>query len=280
MEALDRQLAANLAANLEAERLYKARAEADVEKVAAARAEEVREVEKVVSRVVIVGGGCAGVFTAKALKGAISKGILEVTLVTPTEYVEWHGGHIRGLAVPKEADRSFAPSVVACVKGAKVVQGKAISVTSDAIIVASRGQSEPVTVPYDLLVIATGGRYANPTTAFLKSPEVRSRFSIAAGLPHPCRLADDVPRHPLPQNATGFKERVAEIQAKSAALVSAKTVTIVGAGATGIELACDICHFYPQVQVRSMLDRVCHDLLAPKSKLALPRPLRALMAQS
>ena len=193
MEALDRQLAANLAANLEAERLYKARAEADVEKVAAARAEEVREVEKVVSRVVIVGGGCAGVFTAKALKGAISKGILEVTLVTPTEYVEWHGGHIRGLAVPKEADRSFAPSVVACVKGAKVVQGKAISVTSDAIIVASRGQSEPVTVPYDLLVIATGGRYANPTTAFLKSPEVRSRCSIAAGLPHPSRLADNTP---------------------------------------------------------------------------------------
>jgi NADH dehydrogenase FAD-containing subunit len=146
------------------------------------------------SRVVIVGGGLGGVFTAKALKGAISKGILEVTLVTPAEFVEWPGGHIRGLAVPKEADRSFAPSVVACVKGAKVVQGKAISVTSDAVMVASNGQSEPVTVPYDLLVIATGGRYANPTTAFLKSPEVRSRCSIAAGLPHLSRLADNTPR--------------------------------------------------------------------------------------
>ena len=146
------------------------------------------------SRVVIVGGGLGGVFTAKALKGAISKGVLEVTLVTPAEFVEWPGGHIRGLAVPKEADRSFAPSVVACVKGAKVVQGKAISVTSDAVMVASNGQSEPVTVPYDLLVIATGGRYANPTTAFLKSPEVRSRCSIAAGVPHLSRLADNTPR--------------------------------------------------------------------------------------
>jgi NADH dehydrogenase FAD-containing subunit len=146
------------------------------------------------SRVVIVGGGLGGVFTAKALKGAISKGILEVTLVTPAEFVEWPGGHIRGLAVPKEADRSFAPSVVACVKGAKVVQGKAISVTSDAVMVASNGQSEPVTVPYDLLVIATGGRYANPTTAFLKSPEVRPRCSIVAGLPHLSRLADNTPR--------------------------------------------------------------------------------------
>ena len=231
------------------------------------------------THIVIVGGGCGGVFTAKGLKGAIGKGIVEVTLVTPSEFVEWPSGNLRGLTVPKEADRAFAPSVVDCVKGATVVQGKAISVTSDAVIVAS-DQSEPVTVPYDLLVIATGGRYANPTTAFLKSPEVRSRCSIAAGLPHPCRLADDVPRHPLPQNATGLKERVAEMQAKSSALASAKTVTIVGAGATGIELACDICHFYPQVQVRSMLDRVCHDLLAPKSKLALPRPLRALMAQS
>ena len=49
-----------------------------------------------------------------------------------------------------------------------------------------------------------------------------------------------------------------EMQAKSSALASAKTVTIVGAGATGIELACDICHFYPQTKVRSMLDRECH----------------------
>ena len=146
------------------------------------------------THIVIVGGGCGGVFTAKGLKGAIGKGIVEVTLVTPSEFVEWPSGNLRGLTVPKEADRAFAPSVVDCVKGATVVQGKAISVTSDAVIVASRGQSEPVTVPYDLLVIATGGRYANPTTAFLKSPEVRSRCSIAAGLPLPSRLADNTPR--------------------------------------------------------------------------------------
>ena len=145
------------------------------------------------THIVIVGGGCGGVFTAKGLKGAIGKGIVEVTLVTPSEFVEWPSGNLRGLTVPKEADRAFAPSVVDCVKGATVVQGKAISVTSDAVIVAS-DQSEPVTVPYDLLVIATGGRYANPTTAFLKSPEVRSRCSIAAGLPHLSRLADNTPR--------------------------------------------------------------------------------------
>lgn len=76
------------------------------------------------------------------------------------------------------------------------------------------------------------------------------------------------------------------MQAKSSALASAKTVTIVGAGATGIELACDICHFYPQTKVRSMLDRECHPVpfwltlcacsmlkLSCAAKLALPRPL-------
>ena len=97
----------------------------------------------------------------------------------------------------------------------------------------------------------------------------------------------------MPQNATGLKERVAEMQVKSSALASAKTVTIVGGGATGIELACDICHFYPQTKVRSMLDRERHPVpfwltlcacsmlkLSCAAKLALPRPLHALLAQS
>lgn len=121
------------------------------------------------ARVVIVGGGIGGVTTAKALK----KTNLEVTLITPTEYVEWSPGRVRSLTVPQEKERSLAPSVVQCVQGAKVVQGKAVSVTSDTVMVATSGQSDPVAVPYDLLVIGTGGRYAHPSTSFLKSPEVR-----------------------------------------------------------------------------------------------------------
>lgn len=161
--------------------------------------------------VVIIGGGVGGLTTAKILAKKVS-----VTLVTPTEYFEWAPGHLRSLVVPTETHIALAPSVVACAKKATCVQALATGVTADSVTL-STGAS----IKYDYLLLATGARYAHASTAFIHSPE----------------------------NATGTQARIAQVQAKASELQAAKSVLIVGAGAAGIELACEIAQTHPSIKV-------------------------------
>jgi len=182
------------------------------------------------TRVVIVGGGVGGITLAKKLNTAG----LTVTLITPTEYVEWAPGVLRSLVKPAEADRPMAPSVTACVKHATVVRGKATSVSSTEVVVA--GPEGHVSCSYDILVIATGGRYAHSSTSCFKSPD----------------------------NAMLFQERVTQVQAKAAELAAANSVTIVGGGVAGIELACEICENFPQKKVTLVSKGEIGGMLHPK----------------
>lgn len=182
------------------------------------------------SHVVVVGAGAGGITVAKSL----SKSGLKVTLIAPTEYAEWSPGHIRSLVKPLETDRSIAPSLEACVEHATIVRGKAISVSASDVTV--QGATGEINLTYDILVLATGGRYAHAGAAFLKSPD----------------------------NATTFMERVAELQSKASELEAAQTVTIVGAGLAGIELACEICHAFPSKKVTLISRGAIGSMLHPK----------------
>jgi len=162
---------------------------------------------------VVIGSGVGGLTTAKLV--AKQKNV-DVTLIGPTEYCEWSPGHIRSLVAPSETSLSIAPSVVTCAKNVKCVQARATGVTADSVTL-STGAS----IKYDFLLLATGGRYAHPSTAFLKSCE----------------------------NAAYTTDRIAEVQAKAAELKAAETVLIVGAGAVGIELAAEIAQTFPDKQV-------------------------------
>jgi len=151
-------------------------------------------------RVVIIGGGYAGTALARALDAAV-----EVVLVEPRDRFVHNVAAIRALVDPMLLHRMVIP-YDRLLKRGHVVHDRAVGVDGRSVKLAGGGH-----VDGDIIVVATGSRYARPF-----KPE-----------------AESVPSF------------IAASRANHQALVAAKTVAIIGAGAVGTELAGEIAAAFP-----------------------------------
>ncbi|MDZ4869884.1 MAG: FAD-dependent oxidoreductase [Alphaproteobacteria bacterium] len=155
-------------------------------------------------RVVIVGGGYAGTSLARSLDA-----VAEVVLVEPRDRFVHNVAAIRALVEPGLLDEIVIP-YDRLLKRGQVVHDRAIAIEGASVKLAGGGSIEG-----DIIVVATGSRYARPF-----KPE-----------------AESVPSF------------VAASRANHQALVAAKTVAVIGAGAVGTELAGEIAAAFPAKKV-------------------------------
>ncbi len=155
-------------------------------------------------RVVIVGGGYAGTSLARSLDA-----VAEVVLVEPRDRFVHNVAAIRALVEPALLDEIVIP-YDRLLKRGQVVHDRVVAIEGASVNLAGGGSVEG-----DIIVVATGSRYARPF-----KPE-----------------AESVPSF------------VAASRANHQALVAAKTVAIIGAGAVGTELAGEIAAAFPAKKV-------------------------------
>lgn len=201
-------------------------------------------------RVVVVGGGYAGVELLQSLKGKVS-----LTLIEPQDRFFHNVGAPRAAVEDRFEERLFLPYThllaekragSAC-GPVRHVRGSASSIDTVAKIVsvapADGSAGARIAVEYDILILATGrsnGAPAKPTS-----------FDAATSM--------------------------ADLAALRAAVRAAGTVAIVGGGATGVELAGEIATDAPKTTKVHLFQRGGSILSEPK---ALPAAFRAKVAAS
>jgi NADH dehydrogenase FAD-containing subunit len=153
-----------------------------------------------VKRVIIVGGGYAGA----ALSRALDK-VAEVQLVHARDRFVHNVAAIRGVVDPTLLGRILIPYDRLLHRG-RVRQSMVSGVSGNGVTLADGEQIEG-----DVIVVATGSRYASPFK-------------------------------PQGESTQEFAESLRSANSK---LMSSKSVTIVGGGAVGVELAGEISSAYP-----------------------------------
>ncbi|MEY4476836.1 MAG: hypothetical protein RJA31_340 [Actinomycetota bacterium] len=192
-------------------------------------------------KILIVGGGYAGFYTAFKLQKHLRRGEAEVTLVDPLPYMTYQP------FLPEVAAGSIEPRHVIVplrrhLKKTNVVQGKVIAVDhkkKSATIEPSAGKS--YTVKYDQIVLAAG--------------------SVSRTFPIP-GVADEAIGMKSIEEAVAVRDRLIDNFAKAANLPAGKerdrllTVTVVGGGFAGIEtfaelrsLASGLLKQYPELTI-------------------------------
>eukprot|EP01018_Ginkgo_biloba_P031788 Gb_37708 [translate_table: standard] len=141
-------------------------------------------------RVVVVGGGVGGAYTAKALENHA-----EVTLIDPKDYFEIPWARLRCMVEPSFAERStFLHTDY--LKTAKLITSTVTSATHDAVVTET-GEH----IHYDFLVIASGTTYQGPATrtellkrfeAVQKKIKEAQRILIIGGGPTGVELAGEI----------------------------------------------------------------------------------------
>ncbi|OQR98517.1 pyridine nucleotide-disulfide oxidoreductase [Achlya hypogyna] len=205
-------------------------------------------------RIVIVGGGYAGVHCAQALEKRVSGTVGHITLVEVNEFTYHVIGAPRALV-----DKSYLPlltiPIARAFRTVEIVRGYAETIEGNELVVR---KVEPMThsvthdstrVPFDILVLATGSSYASP----IKIPN-----GVAAATSR-----QDVDK----MVTTAFNE-----------IKAADSVLIVGGGAVGCEIAGEISSAYPGKKV-TLLDGgseiVQHTNLKPSFRRKLMKALTA-----
>ena len=192
-------------------------------------------------KILIVGGGYAGFYTAFKLQKHLRRGEAEVTLVDPLPYMTYQP------FLPEVAAGSIEPRHVIVplrrhLKKTNVVQGKVVAVDhkkKTATIEPSAGKS--YTVKYDQIVLAAG--------------------SVSRTFPIP-GVADEAIGMKSIEEAVAVRDRLIDNFAKAANLPAGKerdrllTVTVVGGGFAGIEtfaelrsLASSLLKQYPELTI-------------------------------
>lgn len=176
-------------------------------------------------RVVIIGGGFAGVYVACELVPFVEKGVIDITIINRTNYFlftpllhEVATGGLSPVSVTEPLREIFSANNVNIVEGAV----SSINTSSKKI---SLNHTE---VFYDYLVIATGSEvnYANIHGA--------SSFALPLGnLEDALRI----------RSRTIDEFRIADESSRSEI-----SFAIVGGGATGVEIAAELNEFVSQIQ--------------------------------
>ncbi|MFM6968361.1 MAG: NAD(P)/FAD-dependent oxidoreductase, partial [Microbacteriaceae bacterium] len=192
-------------------------------------------------KILIVGGGYAGFYTAFKLQKHLRRGEAEVTLVDPLPYMTYQP------FLPEVAAGSIEPRHVIVplrrhLTKTNVVQGKVVSVDhkkKTATIEPSAGKA--YTVKYDQIVLAAG--------------------SVSRTFPIP-GVADEAIGMKSIEEAVAVRDRLIDNFAKAANLPAGKerdrllTVTVIGGGFAGIEtfaelrsLASSLLKQYPELTI-------------------------------
>lgn len=192
-------------------------------------------------KILIVGGGYAGFYTAFKLQKHLRRGEAEVTLVDPLPYMTYQP------FLPEVAAGSIEPRHVIVplrrhLKKTNVVQGKVVAVDhkkKTATVEPSAGKA--YTVKYDQIVLAAG--------------------SVSRTFPIP-GVADEAIGMKSIEEAVAVRDRLIDNFAKAANLPAGKerdrllTVTVVGGGFAGIEtfaelrsLASGLLKQYPELTI-------------------------------
>lgn len=164
--------------------------------------------------VVIVGGGYAGVMCALRLGGR-SRGRLSIALVNPrAEFVERLRLHEDLVEQPAHKMRSFDFAAFLGVRNVRFVEGSVVGLSRSNNSVSARSATgEELTLGYDRLVIASGSSAAR---------------NLIAGQADHCFNMDQSDPH-----------GVARLRARLA-VTSSPQISIIGGGATGIEVAAEL----------------------------------------
>ncbi len=194
-----------------------------------------------VPKILIVGGGYAGFYTAFKLQKLLRRGEAEVTLVDPLPYMTYQP------FLPEVAAGSIEPRHVIVplrrhLKKTNVVQGKVVSVDhkkKTATVQPSAGKS--YTIKYDQIVMAAG--------------------SVSRTFPIP-GVADQAIGMKSIEEAVAVRDRLIDNFSKAANLPAGKerarllTVTVIGGGFAGIEtfaelrsLASGLLKDYPELTI-------------------------------
>jgi NADH dehydrogenase len=194
-----------------------------------------------VAKILIVGGGYTGFYTAFTLQKQLRRGEAEVTLVDPLPYMTYQP------FLPEVAAGNIEPRHVIVplrrhLKKTNVVQGKVVAVNhakKTATIEPSAGKN--YTVKYDHIVLAAG--------------------SVSRTFPIP-GVADEAIGMKSIEEAVAVRDRLIDNFAKAANLPKGKqrdrllTVTVVGGGFAGIEtfaelrsLASAMLKHYPELTI-------------------------------
>ena len=178
-------------------------------------------------RVIIVGGGYAGTALARALDAAA-----EVVLVEPRDRFVHNVAAIRALVTPDLLHKIVIPYDRLLNRG-QVVRERVAAIEGASVKLAGGDSIEG-----DIIVVATGSRYARPF-----KPEGESVPSFLAAS-----------------------------RANNRALLAARSVAIIGAGAVGVELAGEIATGFPAKKVTLISGT---PTLLPAYQRALGRKLEA-----
>jgi apoptosis-inducing factor 2 len=161
-------------------------------------------------KIVIVGGGIAGKTVAE---GLLKHNSAEITLIEPKEYMEVPFAQLRALVEPKDFSASIRKPYSLLLPGVNHIRQKA-SGLKDRQLILEDGEA----LEYDFLIIATGSSFKNWT--YLKSSE------------------------------TEMKNRQLEVENENKKLQKASVITIIGAGAVGVELAGEIAYKWPEKKIK------------------------------
>ena len=171
-------------------------------------------------RVVIVGGGFAGFYAARALRKRVGDAV-SVTLVNATDYFLYLPLLPEVAAGVLDA-RRVSVSLAATLRGVHIVLGEADRVDPAARRLRVRSpEGETTEIGYDRLVLATGS-----VNKLLPIPGISEHAHGFRGVPEALYLRDHITRQiELADDATDPAERAARC-----------TFVVVGAGYTGTEV--------------------------------------------
>jgi NADH dehydrogenase FAD-containing subunit len=169
-------------------------------------------------KVVIVGGGAAGMAVAKQFKGSEHS----VVVVDRMDYFDWSIASPRSIMKPDDVARVgyCMPQDKICeFYGCTYMQGSVVNIEGDGVTVAVAGESGPTKVSCDAVVVAIGGSYASGAPWKPRADETTMALRIE-----------------------GFRAERAKIEAAS-------SVVVAGAGLAGVEVAGEIKTEFPEKSV-------------------------------
>lgn len=168
-------------------------------------------------RLVIVGGGYAGVYAATYLEH-----LFETILIDPKHYFEFTPSKLRSLVEPQKCQQ-IQKDFHTIFKRTKLIPSKIQQVTTEDVTT-----EDGEVLPYDYLLLCTGSRYSDP---------------IFPSFNHNQKLREGS------QTTVFVSVRTNMFTQYHNLLLQSQRVVIIGGGTVGVELAAEIIEHFPQKQL-------------------------------
>ncbi|OQS05526.1 pyridine nucleotide-disulfide oxidoreductase [Thraustotheca clavata] len=182
---------------------------------------KVPHLKTMVKKVVVIGGGVAGIQFAQVLAGKLSKSVAQITVIEKQTFTFHAIGMPRALVDKSFIPKLFIPLDKALPSHVTLIHGVAESLTDHDVVVRSIQNGElsesTQTISFDYVVLATGSSY-----------------------PSPIKVANDV------YSRKNIEASIAETNDR---IDAASSIMIVGGGSVGCEVAGEIASAYPDKQV-------------------------------